>query len=360
MYNLRLSVTTIVLASLTLSIVAPATSESHDACEREQEFLVTAYYSPLPDQTRYYLGSYESDIAFNGRGIAGNDGTNVYPGMIAAPSEVPFGSRIALPGMGIVGTVHDRGSAIQRIEDGTMRIDLWMGEGEEGLARALAWGAQRVKGKIYEPDHEAMPAESFDLAQFPAPESALARLPSNPIILLGIDDPQYGDTSSEVSATQHALKILGYFDHDITNYFGDVTRDALALFQRDLGIEGIGDSADERTRTALIAHRTIASEIEAPPLPEDDVLLRGEAGKEIRVLQRILSLLGNYEGKVDGEYSQKVMSSVYRFQTSHGIVQSLSDIGAGMVGPQTRRALLAAWREYRISKRGGSQLVASR
>lgn len=351
--------TTIALTSLVLSVLSPLGAESHQACERDQEFLTTAYYSPTPNQRRYYLGSYEEDIAFNGRGIAGNDGVGVYPGMIAASPSVPFGSRIALPEIGVIGTVHDRGGAMQDMPNGTMRIDLWMGEGEEGLARALEWGARKVKGKIYEPDHEAPPAESFDLAKFPAPESALARLPSNPIILLNIPDPKFGDTSSEVAAIQHALKMLGYFDHDITNYYGDVTRDALVVFQRDLSIEGKGEVADEHTRTALVAHRTIASKISPPPLPEGNVLLQGTSGKAIRILQRILSLLGNYEGEVDGEYSQKIMSSVYQFQTSRGIVQSLQDTGAGMVGPQTRRALLTSWREHRIEKRGGDQIVAS-
>lgn len=359
MYAPRLYLGTIALTSLALSVLPPLGAESHQACEREQEFLTTAYYSPLPDQSRYYLGSYEEDIAFNGRGIAGNDGTQVYPGMIAAPSDVPFGSRIELPGVGIVGTVHDRGSAIQQMEDGPMRIDLWMGEGEEGLARALEWGARKVKGKIYEPDHEAIPEESFELAKFPAPATALQRLPSNPIVLLNINDPKYGDTSSEVAAIQHALKILGYFDHDITNYYGDVTRDALASFQRDLRISSTGEVADEKTRTAIVAHRSIASALAPPPLPEGNVLLQGTSGKPIRILQRILALLGNYDGNIDGEFSQKVMKSVYQFQAERSIVQSPADIGAGMVGPQTRRALLTAWREHRIGKRGGSQFVAS-
>src|SRR3989338_7224095 len=129
---------TILLTSLLMSIVSPRAADSHDACDREQEFLVTAYYSPLPDQTRYYLGSYEADIAFNGRGIAVNDGTAVYPGMIAAPPEYAFGTRIALPDVGVVGTVHDRGGRIVVEGNGVHRIDLWMGRGEEGLARALA------------------------------------------------------------------------------------------------------------------------------------------------------------------------------------------------------------------------------
>ncbi len=349
---------TILLTAFLLSIVSPRAADSHDACMREQEFLVTAYYSPLPDQTHYYLGNYEADIAFNGQGIAGNDGTPVYPGMIAAPPEYAFGTRIELPEVGIVGTVHDRGGRIIVEENDLHRIDLWMGHGEEGLARALEWGARKVKGRVYDTDHEGSPAESFVLTNFPAPESALAHLPTHPIALLNIEDPHFGETDADVAAMQHALQSLGYFDHALTAFYGEVTRDAVKLFQRDLQIPGNGEVADEKTREMLVAHRTIAPELSSP-LDDEEILLRGTSGKSVRVLQRMLSLLGEYHGEIDGEYNQELMSAVYRFQNSHAIVQSPSELGAGMVGPQTRRAILTAWRNHRIGERGGSEVVAS-
>ena len=33
---------------------------------RTQTFIVTAYYSPVPGQKRYFLGSYEDDVKLNG------------------------------------------------------------------------------------------------------------------------------------------------------------------------------------------------------------------------------------------------------------------------------------------------------
>ena len=38
---------------------------------RTQTFVVTAYYSPVPGQKRYFLGSYEDDIKLHGRGVHG-------------------------------------------------------------------------------------------------------------------------------------------------------------------------------------------------------------------------------------------------------------------------------------------------
>lgn len=98
-----------------------------------KKFIVTAYYSPLPDQSFYLKGSYEADIKLNGNGTHGASGKEVYPGMLAAPKTYTFGTKIYLDGLGI-GTVDDRGGAI--VSSGSRgydadRLDIWMGRGEE-------------------------------------------------------------------------------------------------------------------------------------------------------------------------------------------------------------------------------------
>ena len=95
---------------------------------REQKFVITAYYSPLPRQCCYVTGGYESDIRLNGQGLVSADGTAVYPGMAAAPPSYTFGTRIALPGLGVF-HVHDRGQAIVEKPSGEHRLDLWVGVG---------------------------------------------------------------------------------------------------------------------------------------------------------------------------------------------------------------------------------------
>ena len=66
--------------------------------------------------------------------------------MIAAPQGYAFGTKIELNGIGVV-SVHDRGGAIGSA-DGYDRIDIWMGSGDEGLERTLAWGRRELTGKI--------------------------------------------------------------------------------------------------------------------------------------------------------------------------------------------------------------------
>lgn len=111
-----------------------------------QLFKISAYYSPLPGQQSYVLGSYQKDLAMNGNGTHGSDGTPVYLGMISAPISYDFGTNIFIPGLG-VGTVHDRGGAIYS-KQGFDRLDIWMGYGDDGRRRAIQWGVQMVEGKI--------------------------------------------------------------------------------------------------------------------------------------------------------------------------------------------------------------------
>ncbi len=109
-------------------------------------FIATAYYSPTPDQAKYYTGTYAGDLSLNGGSGKASDGTPVYVGMVAAPKNYTFGTKINLDGIGVV-SVHDRGGAIGA-GDGYDRIDIWMGYGDAGLARTLAWGRREITGTI--------------------------------------------------------------------------------------------------------------------------------------------------------------------------------------------------------------------
>lgn len=85
--------------------------DSGYAASTKQEFIVTAYYSPLPDQNFYLKGNYEAEKILNGNGTNGASGKPVFVGMIAAPKTYNFGTRIDFEGLG-VGIVEDRGGAI--------------------------------------------------------------------------------------------------------------------------------------------------------------------------------------------------------------------------------------------------------
>jgi hypothetical protein len=78
--KVRLYPAAIVATSMMSSVFSPvyAVEKPH-----KQQFVITAYYSPVPNQCCYFRGNYDEEIAFNGKGTNGADGTPVYPGMIA-------------------------------------------------------------------------------------------------------------------------------------------------------------------------------------------------------------------------------------------------------------------------------------
>ena len=78
------------------SLHTPVSANSDD-----NYFVVTAYYSPLPDQEYYITGNYEDELRLNGKGIAGASGKGVFSGMLAAPGKYSFGTKIYLDGLGI-------------------------------------------------------------------------------------------------------------------------------------------------------------------------------------------------------------------------------------------------------------------
>lgn len=334
--KVRLYPAAIVMTSMMSSVLSPVYAVEKP---RTQQFVVTAYYSPLPNQCCYFRGNYEEEIAFNGRGIAGADGTLVYPGMIAGPDTYAFGTVIDLPGVG-VGTIHDRGGRIIEWGDDIHRIDIWMGHGEEGLARALEWGVRNVKGTVYPLGSENVPAEKMVLEHFNADSKILASLPkSDPVDLVRM--AEFGDRAYSVRILQANLKDLGYFTENPTGQFGPVTQDALRRFQSEYGIPGDGTSVTIETAAAL----TAALGITDKNLPElSQGLDKGASGSDVRQAQKLLRYLGYYRGRTDGIFDQNLKESVTAFQIARGIVPAATDQFAGRIGPATRAAILKEWK----------------
>ena len=76
----------IVVPYQTLGQPTPSGNEPY-----EQEFLITAYYSPMPGQCCYVRGGEAADKVLNGQGIAGADLTPVFPGYLPVSKEALAG-----------------------------------------------------------------------------------------------------------------------------------------------------------------------------------------------------------------------------------------------------------------------------
>lgn len=121
-----------------------------NASDEEVYFIVTAYYSPVPNQKSYLTGNYESEKRLNGEWIRWASGKGVFSWMLAAPITYKFGTKIYLEWLWIW-EVSDRGWAIVTAGNRWYtydRIDIWMWYWEEWLKRALNWWKRQVKWYI--------------------------------------------------------------------------------------------------------------------------------------------------------------------------------------------------------------------
>lgn len=101
-------------------------------------FVITAYYKPNPNQKKFATGSYKGDLRLNGTGRTFS-GKEAKEGYAAADLAVlPLGTLVSIPGHKVV-QIEDTGGDIKG-----KRIDIFMGEGDLGLARALEWGKKKL------------------------------------------------------------------------------------------------------------------------------------------------------------------------------------------------------------------------
>jgi len=113
-------------------------------------FIVTAYYSPLPNQKHYITWTYAWDIRLNWKWHTTASGKTPFAGVLAAPTKYPFWTKIYFEWYW-VWVVEDRWWAIVKAwvrGQEHDRIDIWMWYGDEGLQRALKWGKRTLKWRV--------------------------------------------------------------------------------------------------------------------------------------------------------------------------------------------------------------------
>jgi len=362
----------------------------------QADFNITAYYSPQADQQHYFRGDFDADRLLNGNGTNGADGTAVYFGMLAAGKGYPFGTQIYVPGLGL-GAVHDRGGAIR--DD---RLDVWMGGGEIGLARALSWGRRNLTCTVYLPgaDVPASIASQNFANGYLAQNASLA-------VLKGYEKRHIdyvatvteGASGPEVEQLQKDLKQLGYFDEEVSGYYGTKTAEAVYAFQLDSGVvtsrfsygAGFfgprtkkslekaakdGFTAPQPPKNQLLAQKpesaistqpTVSVQPEQPKKPEQDMIKlasdpepvvlavrakeepkvslaagmkEGMFGTDVKELQKVLIDLGYLapEGGT-GYFGSWTTKAIYQLQKEHGIVSDENALGAGLFGPKTKEKL---------------------
>lgn len=320
----------------------------------ETYFEVTAYYSPLPNQEKYLHGSYEAEIRMNGSGIHGASGKQVFPGMIAAPTNYPFGTKIYFEGFGIW-DVQDRWGAIVRWDYD--RIDIWVWYGDEGRERAIQWGRRKVKGKIVVPSAEVT-------IQFPesilwAYQNFSSSPDSEPEVILKLQeiltkaeiydgelDGNFESMKDQFIDFQIKNDIIESADDEAAGYYGKKT---VAVLREKYGDadssiplipEPIENFSIYNHKWASEAYKLILEFWDLRVDPESDY-------EQVILLQELLWKLWEYEGPYDGKYTS-VKDALITYQIKIGLFSSKNDEDAGYFWNRTKTAMWSYYEDTNV------------
>lgn len=328
------------------SLYSPITTQAGD---EETYFVVTAYYSPLPDQSRYTTWSYYWDIRLNGEWHTTASGKGVFPGILAAPANYPFGTKVYFEGYWIW-AVEDRWGAIVKAWErwhSYDRIDIWMGYWDEGLARALTWGTRTIKWKI------VVPSAEVSLSFWESPIGTLTKLNVNPensdsndvIKLQEIFtkaeiyawelDWKYKSIESELVEFQLKSWIIQSKNDESAGWYGPKTIAALRKEYGNsttmLGEEPVEDFATYNHRQASKKYRIILEYWDLQVDPDSDE-------ETIKELQKLLTQLWEYDWSINGSY-KSVEDTLVSLQKKIGLISHKDDWGAWYFWNKTKSAL---------------------
>lgn len=359
----------------------PVSSVSAD----DSYFIVTAYYSPLPDQEYYITGNYEDELILNGKGIAGASGKFVFSGMLAAPGKYSFGTKIYLDGLGIW-AVEDRGGAI--VPAGQRgysydRIDVWMGYGDEGLLRANFWGKRKVywyvidSGNTTTLDYMNVPAPSWattglqkvwstqsnyiDITYIPSANNT-EKLQEN-VDIFNTSLAQWSD-GSLITQMQDIFIELWYLDEN-SGIYDDATISAVYDFQieyeivaseQDIGAGSYGPKTRSKLQEIYQAYINEKQEYEEFLKEIEDIQEKssqkasqyieslgvpryGDISYEVRELQNIFTDLWYFEYKDTAIFGDITKTAILNYQLDTEIISGSDMIWAGVFWPKTREQL---------------------
>lgn len=343
-------------------------------------FVVTAYYSPLPDQQYYITGNYESEKRLNWNWIAWASWKPVFSGMLAAPGKYWFGTKIQLEGLGIW-SVDDRWGAIVPAWErgyGHDRIDVWVGYGDEWLRRAMYWWKRKIEWTVVSSTSEV----TLDYNTIAAPSWAVPQTTTlywNTVQVLQTTQEIVEDTidvfgislwkwsnSEYIAQLQSILQELWYYTPiETTGEYDTHTIDAVYNFQINNDIvqneqSKWAGSYGPQTRAKLEEIYTLYVEeleikkekleqieiykLESESLANETIekiglVSYGDISPEVRQLQKLLSDTGHFDYKDTAIFWVKTRNAILDFQIENNIVTDSSNIWAGIFWPKTKKYL---------------------
>ncbi|PSB08268.1 hypothetical protein C7B61_14785 [filamentous cyanobacterium CCP1] len=142
------------------------------------------------------------------------------------------------------------------------------------------------------------------------------------------------ERGESIAALQRQLANLGYYNGEITGYYGPQTQDAVIRFQQDMGLapDGIVGPA---TSQALYQYGSSSGGARQPQSAGASLptIQLNQSGEQVAELQRRLSDLGYYSGSITGNFDYSTEAAVMQFQRDNALTAD------GIVGSSTEEAL---------------------
>jgi hypothetical protein len=332
--------------------------------------VVTAYYSPLPDQKYYLKGNYKDEIRLNWRWIAWASWKNVFSWMLAAPKNYKFGTKIELEWLWI-GSVEDRGGAIVNAWNrgySNDRIDVWMWYWDEWLRRALFWGKRKVKWNIVSSNSNT----SLDYNNIPAPTWVVSSLEQTPNIYyksiwkssdkndiydlkLFLQDNNFYKWKVDYTYSNDLISSIHDFQlkHSLVShneilwawYWWEKTR---AKFLEEYRLWKLESNNDD---IVLLEHDENNKNKENNNIllnNANNVILKWDINyifnnpvktiAQIAELQNILKELDIYSWEIDGKYDS-IKSDILKYQINNELINNENSLWASYYWPITRKTL---------------------
>lgn len=129
---------------------------------------------------------------------------------------------------------------------------------------------------------------------------------------------QLGSSGDNVSKLQERLKELGFYDGEITGYFGEATEAAYKAFQKAAGLNPDGIAGEDELELLYSDDAPKANtekEEEKEEEKNDGTYKLGDQGDEVSAIQQKLADLGYYYSEITGYFGEATEQAVKDFQT---------------------------------------------
>lgn len=167
-----------------------------------------------------------------------------------------------------------------------------------------------------------------------------------------------GDRGAEVRFVQQTLLAQGYFNAEVTEFYGEITEAAVRRFQAAHRLPASGE-IDARTYQ-LLQQSPPASQARSFSVTSQGFttvsavsqgLKRGDRGIQVRDLQKRLIVAGYSNVAIDGIYGDETETAVTQFQTGYGFVPD------GIADANTLKVLHQKLYVVVIPKRNNTTLI---